>query len=475
MTHRYLFLGPSAPGLLVPPGVTLLPPVAAGDLLALPLVEGDAVGIVDGYFHQVRAVPHKEILAVLDRGVEVLGGASMGALRAAELDALGMRGIGRVYRDYRVGTIEADDEVALLHGPPESDYRAMSEPLVVIRATLDRAVRDGECEAATAGALIDALRATPYPRRAFERFPELAEAVGVDPGELRALGEHCARHRVDVKRTDTLAVVDALVGTPAETLADTLDGALAATGPDTARPAGVRPAVPRTTYLASWEDRARQAPGVGPDRPRPGALAALRVLQLFSDAFPEARRQTVLEWIAGECARTCAAPPGLRGTSASAISHGVHTGVYPDPGHPGGSDGFGFLRSWLTGTELARLSRHEQLEAFLSRSFELEPGAAGDTFLLDGFQHAPMFSEAHGTAASCLRDSEERPLSRPCSAPALLSRDSLTARLTGIWGCTPAEADLYALDRGFPSLDAAVEAVHTYDLLLHPALRSARP
>ncbi|MFF3729381.1 TfuA-like protein [Streptomyces sp. NPDC002476] len=456
MTHRYLFLGPSAPGFLAPPGVTLLPPVAAGDLLALPLTDGDVVGIVDGYFHQVRAVPHKEILAVLDRGAEVLGAASMGALRAAELDAFGMRGVGRVYQDYRDGRIEADDEVALLHGPPESDYRAMSEPLVVIRSTLARAVRDGACDAATAGRIVGALRVTPYPLRAFERFPELSEAVGVDPGELKVLGEHCARHRDDVKRADTLALADIL----------------AAWDPDTARPTGVRPGVPRTTYLASWEEGARPAPGSGPDGRRPGALAALRVLQLFSDAFPAQRRRTVLAWIARDCARTCATAPVPGDTTDAAIAHGVHLGVYPDPGR---GDGFGFLRPWLTEAEAAQGSRREQLTVFLSRSFELDPGVPGDTVLLDEFEHSSAFARAHETAAACLRDSEELSGGRSESDPLMLFDEDLAERLTGRWGCTRAEADLYALDRGFASMEAAVEAVRPYHLLLRPAARATVP
>lgn len=70
---------------------------AAGDLLRL----APRPGIVDGSFHQTRAVRHKEILALIDAGVTVLGAASMGALRAAELDTYGMIGVGRVYDDFR--------------------------------------------------------------------------------------------------------------------------------------------------------------------------------------------------------------------------------------------------------------------------------------------------------------------------------------------------------------------------------------
>ena len=55
------------------------------------------IGIIDGYFEIVPTVWHKEILWAMAQGIHVFGAASIGALRAAELDAFGMRGIGRIY------------------------------------------------------------------------------------------------------------------------------------------------------------------------------------------------------------------------------------------------------------------------------------------------------------------------------------------------------------------------------------------
>jgi len=138
---RYLFVGPSLPDaadLLAGDEITVLPPVSAGDLLRLGARPGDVVGIIDGYFHQTRAVRHKEILALLDAGVTVLGAASMGALRAAELDTFGMGGVGRIFRGYRQARLTADDEVALLRGPAEEGYRPSSgdaRPRAISRST----------------------------------------------------------------------------------------------------------------------------------------------------------------------------------------------------------------------------------------------------------------------------------------------------------------------------------------------------
>ena len=85
-------------------GVVLLPPAAQGDVYrAVRDYRPAVIGLVDGCFHQVPAVWHKEILWAMASGVAVYGAASMGALRAAELQAFGMIGIGKIFDAYRSG------------------------------------------------------------------------------------------------------------------------------------------------------------------------------------------------------------------------------------------------------------------------------------------------------------------------------------------------------------------------------------
>ena len=88
-------------------------------------------------------VRHKEILWAMSRGIHVFGSASIGALRAAELAAFGMEGVGTIFELYRDGVLEDDDEVAIAHGPAEVGFVAGSEAMVNIRQTLQRAERDG--------------------------------------------------------------------------------------------------------------------------------------------------------------------------------------------------------------------------------------------------------------------------------------------------------------------------------------------
>lgn len=137
-----IYVGPTLPAERVRkllPEATIMPPAAVGDILRASKRRGiDRIAIIDGYFERMAAVWHKEILVAIERGIEVWGAASMGALRAAELDAFGMRGVGTIYQWYKRGVITADDEVAVAHLPAEYGYRATSDALVNIRYSLEK-------------------------------------------------------------------------------------------------------------------------------------------------------------------------------------------------------------------------------------------------------------------------------------------------------------------------------------------------
>src|SRR5713226_6011264 len=119
------------------------PPAAEGDVYRAARGRPQVIGIIDGYFERVPSVRHKEILWAMSRGIHVFGSASIGALRAAELAAFGMEGVGTIFEFYRDGMLEDDDEVAIAHGPAEVGFVAGSEAMVNIRQTLQKAERDG--------------------------------------------------------------------------------------------------------------------------------------------------------------------------------------------------------------------------------------------------------------------------------------------------------------------------------------------
>src|SRR5437762_3780307 len=67
-----------------------LQPAAQGDIvLAAHAFRPRAMVLIDGLFEDRPAVRHKEILWAMAQGIVVIGAASIGALRAAELSSFG--------------------------------------------------------------------------------------------------------------------------------------------------------------------------------------------------------------------------------------------------------------------------------------------------------------------------------------------------------------------------------------------------
>lgn len=123
--------------------------------------------LLDGYYYTVPSVTHKELLYALDAGVRVVGAASMGALRAAEMAPCGMEGVGWVYERLADGSIEGDDEVAILHGDADCGYQPLTVALVEVRAAAEELLEKGEDPALAGGLeeLIDRLAALPFTER----------------------------------------------------------------------------------------------------------------------------------------------------------------------------------------------------------------------------------------------------------------------------------------------------------------------
>jgi hypothetical protein len=187
-----------------------LPPVAQGDVYRVARQKPRAIGIIDGYFNGAPSVWHKEILWALTQGIQVFGSASMGALRAAELHSYGMRGLGRIFEAFRDGVLEDDDEVAIVHGPVETGFAALSEPMVNIRATLERAEADGLLSASTRRDLEAFAKSLFFPRRSWPAILGSGSAHGVSEVELQALAGWLPRGRIDQKREDALAMLAAI-------------------------------------------------------------------------------------------------------------------------------------------------------------------------------------------------------------------------------------------------------------------------
>jgi hypothetical protein len=203
MNDVYVFVGPSldvqqAHAKL--PAV-YLPPVSEGDIYRLSHRSPRAIGIIDGYFERVPAVWHKEIMWVMAQGVHVFGSASMGALRAAELERFGMRGSGWIFEAFRDGLLNQDDEVAVAHSSSEDGYRSLSVAMVNIRRSLYAALQESVISQRTHDALIAAAKSTFYQDRLWPIVIQAARPYA-DSEELDALHEWLLTHAIDQKAND---------------------------------------------------------------------------------------------------------------------------------------------------------------------------------------------------------------------------------------------------------------------------------
>jgi hypothetical protein len=215
-----VFLGPTLPHEEAARvlDATYLPPARQGDVFrAVRAYRPRAIGLIDGAFLDVPAVWHRELLWAMSEGVHVLGAASMGALRAAELAPLGMRGAGRIFEAFRDGRwptddapFEDDDEVAVIHAPVEAGARPLSDALVDLRATLDGAVIAGVIDEAAARTLVATMKALHFPQRSFARLDEEAR-IRLDGVTAVRLSEWLARNRVSQKRLDAIVLLQELV------------------------------------------------------------------------------------------------------------------------------------------------------------------------------------------------------------------------------------------------------------------------
>jgi hypothetical protein len=202
-----VFAGPSLAGAPVapPPGVTIEAPAAAGDLYRAARAGARVIGLVDGVFEDRPTVWHKEILWALERGVRVLGAASLGALRAAECAHFGMEGVGELFAQVEAGAIEDDSDLAVVHAPAALGWRPLTEARVNVRATLDAAVAAGALSHRRARALVARAAALP-----FRELTWAALADGLPVAERERLLAWLPDGRIDLKRADALALVEAV-------------------------------------------------------------------------------------------------------------------------------------------------------------------------------------------------------------------------------------------------------------------------
>lgn len=182
-----------------------LPPVKRGDIYDLLEKRDDVeiIGIIDGLFHQSPAVAHKEILEALKRGITVVGGSSMGALRACELYPFGMIGVGKIFEDYKNGVIESDDDVAVSLNP--ENYEQMSESWINMKYNFEFALEDNIINQKQCEELLKISKELYYPKRSFEY---VIKKSSLDDNKKLELLNYIKSIRYDIKNEDAKKVIE---------------------------------------------------------------------------------------------------------------------------------------------------------------------------------------------------------------------------------------------------------------------------
>lgn len=214
----YIFAGPSLPPDISPEHrITVLPPVVDGDLrrLAESTSPGAHIHIIDGVFGAAQAITITEIGDTLRAGFTLSGSTSMGALRAVEAAPLGMRGFGKIFREYLHGGRTQDADVALLHDAEGHPLTIPAVGMAALRRTLAVIPHSAAARA------IDHLESLHYSERSEIRVRAELQKAGVDLS--RPCGPNAPQARLqsmhDVKVDDARGALKELFAWEASPLA----------------------------------------------------------------------------------------------------------------------------------------------------------------------------------------------------------------------------------------------------------------
>lgn len=205
-THvTVVFAGPSMPkdAQRHADGIEWRPPARRGDLANLDLAAGSRVLLIDGLLIQDHPPSPSEVAGLVDRGYEVWGCSSLGALRAVELRNHGVRGHGWVYQRILDRTITFDDELV---APLDPRTGAAAGVFVAnLRYGLERLCGSGRASAHQAQAIVEEVTSIHYEERTVTRCREIAAANGLDVDALDRLIAS------DIKRIDADGLIALVV------------------------------------------------------------------------------------------------------------------------------------------------------------------------------------------------------------------------------------------------------------------------
>ncbi len=203
-----IFLGPSLKLELakrILPFADFRPPARKGDFNEILKTDAQLIGFIDGVFLQDYPPTPIEVYKLLKKkDVFVIGAASLGALRAVELEKFGMKGIGKIFELYKKGILDSDDEVAVTFSI--QNYKLESEALIDIRYTLYHACKDGIIDGETKRILKKTAKRIYFPDRTYGELFNRAKGI-VEDQVLERMEQYVKTHRKSLKEEDAIKLI----------------------------------------------------------------------------------------------------------------------------------------------------------------------------------------------------------------------------------------------------------------------------
>jgi TfuA protein len=188
------------------------PPAKKGDFLRLLASINDddrtIIGLVDGLFLQdYPPTPIEVFQLLIKKNTLVSGAASLGALRAVELEKYGMIGIGKIFELYKNNKITADDEVAVTFA--EDTQLIQSEAMIDIRYNLFIALKKGVIDENTKTAAVKVAKSIYFPNRNYEDIIDETKRIHPSLSDyLESFRSYISKNRQSLKEQDAIKLVN---------------------------------------------------------------------------------------------------------------------------------------------------------------------------------------------------------------------------------------------------------------------------
>ncbi|HYX56944.1 MAG TPA: TfuA-like protein [Nitrososphaeraceae archaeon] len=185
-------------------------PAKKGDLLRASgdIDDSTIVCLVDALFLQdYPPSPIEVYQLMLNKNIKLYGAASLGALRAVELEKFGMIGMGKIFELYKKGKLTADDEIAVTF--VEGEHQLQSEAMIDIRFNLFLAHRMGIINEITKKTIAKVAKDIYFPYRNYtdildqtqKQYPAISK-------DLKSFRTYIIKNRQSLKERDTIKLIN---------------------------------------------------------------------------------------------------------------------------------------------------------------------------------------------------------------------------------------------------------------------------